>query len=111
MALWYCLRCTAGYAVGLAACPQCGAAEHEEEHEHMAKITSAGPSYEPGKDPNETPAEPGTADAGPVDETGADETTPGGAEASADAQPNPDGVPDGPQDGEHELPPPPPTHE
>lgn len=97
MALWYCLRCTAGYAVGLAACPQCGATEHEEEHEHMAKITSAGVSYEPGKDPNEPPAD--TAPAGESTETEAPETGGAGVEASAQAPADGDG---------HELPPPPP---
>jgi hypothetical protein len=104
MALWYCLRCTAGYAVGLAACPQCGAVEHEEEHEHMAKITSVGPSYEPGKDPNEPPAEPQTAvvgEAGPELEPPADTAAQGAGETPQDAA----------ADGGHETPPPPPQHE
>jgi len=63
MALWICSGCTAAYAVGLAACPQCGGTEYEQEYEHMAKITMDGPSYEPGKDPNQVDAEPAEADA------------------------------------------------
>ncbi len=85
MALWYCLRCTAGYAVGLAACPQCGATEHEQEHEHMAKITSAGPSYEPGKDPNE-PDQPPASEADAVPEP---ESTEPGASADTTGQASP----------------------
>lgn len=108
MALWYCPNCTAGYAVGLAACPQCGATEHEEEPEHMAKITSAGPSYEPGKDPNQPDAEPVDVAPEPAPESTETEVS-GAAEAP---QPNPEGVPDGHADGDgHELPPPPPQHE
>lgn len=107
MALWYCTSCTAGYAVGLTACPQCGATEHEEEHEHMAKITSAGPSYEPGKNPNEPDAEP--VDAAALDETTDGEDT---ETATADEAPAQTGQPEsGQADGEHELPPPPPQHE
>lgn len=105
MALWYCLSCTAGYAVGLTTCPQCGATEHEEEHEHMAKITSVGPSYEPGKDPNQPDAEPEPADAAPAPESA--ETDEG--QGDGEPQQNPEGVPDGQADGDgHELPPPPP---
>lgn len=50
MAAWVCLSCTAVYAVGLAACPQCGAIDHEEDS--MPKISKGdGPSYEPGHSP------------------------------------------------------------
>jgi hypothetical protein len=50
MALWICRNCTCAYAVGLAACPQCGATEHQEDS--MPKISvGAGATYEPGQDP------------------------------------------------------------
>lgn len=87
MALWICRSCTAAYAVGLAACPQCGGTEHDEENEHMAKISKgSGPSYEPGKEPYGVPDEPETApdvQAETVDETGA----PSGTEAQDTAPP------------------------
>jgi hypothetical protein len=98
MALWICGSCTAAYAVGLAACPQCGATEYEEDYT-MAKITSAGASYEPGKDPNEPdaePVEPGAetepadapADGSPADpDPGPAETEPAPAPAPAKTKP------------------------
>lgn len=65
MALWICRQCTAAYAVGLPACPQCGSSEWEEEH--MAKISRAsGVTYEPGRAPEG--AEPVAVEAEPVEE-------------------------------------------
>ena len=57
MAAWVCTSCTAVYAVGLAACPQCGGTEHGEEGQEMPKISKGdGPSYEPGHGPSEAAA-------------------------------------------------------
>jgi predicted nucleic acid-binding Zn-ribbon protein len=107
VALWICTSCTAAYAVGLPACPQCGSSEYEQEHEHMAKISKAGPSYEPGKDPNEPPAEPETTFVG---ESGPELELP--ADGAGAAEPQGTEPADGGQaPGEHELPPPPPQHE
>ena len=51
MALWLCRGCTAAFAVGLPACPQCGGTDHEEEH--MPKISRAsGVTYEAGHEPD-----------------------------------------------------------
>lgn len=52
MALWYCTECTAAYAVGLKACPQCGAndpaaqpvRELEVDAEASAELAGAGPA-------------------------------------------------------------------
>lgn len=49
MALWVCAGCTAAYAVGLPACPQCGGTDYREDS--MPNITSAGVFYEEGKEP------------------------------------------------------------
>ena len=92
MALWYCAGCTAAYAVGLAACPQCGSTDYTEDT--MPKISKGGgPSYEPGKDPNGDPA-----------------TGPAPAEPQAPAVTEPDQAPS-PAPDEHETPPLPPQHE
>lgn len=51
MALWWCAGCSAAFAVGLSACPQCGSTSHTEE-EPMPKITvHGGPSNDadPGR--------------------------------------------------------------
>ena len=85
MALRVCADCTAAYAVGLLRCPQCGSTDHQEDS--MPKITRAGVSYEPGR-------EPGSA-AAPAAEN-ADVATPGSevpdaAAAAAAAQPGPEG--------------------
>ena len=42
MVLWLCSACTAGYAVGLAGCPQCGSTDYSEEGQDMPKITVHG---------------------------------------------------------------------
>lgn len=42
MALWHCAACRAAYAVGLAACPQCGGTGRDDEEDGMPKIDSAG---------------------------------------------------------------------
>lgn len=98
MALWYCPSCTAGYAVGLAACPQCGATDHEEEPP-VAKINREGPSYEPGKNPNGEPETPAAAQPQAAGEPGPQLATPPQA---ADGAPN---------EPETETPPLPPQHE
>jgi len=53
MALWVCRQCTAAYAVGLTACPQCGSTDYEESH--VAKITRTGVSWDPGHEPENAP--------------------------------------------------------
>jgi hypothetical protein len=51
VALWICRGCTAAYAVGAPACPQCGGTEYVEDW-NMPKISKGdGASYEPGRDP------------------------------------------------------------
>lgn len=58
MALWICKECTAAYAVGLPACPQCGSTTHTTKQEleaTMPKINRRGPSYEPGTEPATEP--------------------------------------------------------
>jgi len=79
MVLWLCSACTAGYAVGLAACPQCGSTDHVEEGQDMPKITvhggptnAADPDTMPPADEQETAlavdeTAPGPADAGSED--------------------------------------------
>lgn len=37
MALWYCRTCTAAYAVGLKACPQCGSSDHATRPEDVRR--------------------------------------------------------------------------
>lgn len=91
MALWYCTRCAAAYAVGLAACPQCGGTDYQENT--VPKINRQGPSYEPGKDPYAEPA--------PVQAEAAPQPAPP-AEAAE---------PDAPADTEPDTPPLPPQHE
>lgn len=55
MSLWLCRQCTAAYAVGLPACPQCASTDYQEDH--MPKISRAsGVTYEDGHAPED--AEP-----------------------------------------------------
>lgn len=67
MSLWICKDCTAAYAVGLPACPQCGSTTHttkDDLERAMPKISrSGGPSYETAPadaQPTETAAAPET---------------------------------------------------
>lgn len=78
MALSTCPTCTAAYAVGLPACPQCGT-EATTEEMTMPKINRNGPSYAPA-----TPPDPAEAD--DADE-GAEPQTPGPVQADAAAAP------------------------
>jgi hypothetical protein len=57
MSLWVCRQCTAAFAVGLPACPQCGGTEYTEDW-NMPKITGEGLSVE---QPPQAPAEPAPA--------------------------------------------------
>jgi hypothetical protein len=60
VALWYCLDCTAAYAVGLTACPQCGSTRYTDNEEEAAvpHITVAGG---PSMTPEEVEAEQAAA--------------------------------------------------
>ena len=71
MSLWVCRSCTAKYAVGLTACPQCGSSNHAEDS--MPKITRSSsepvpqpvpvpmPEREPDDAPGGLPADGGPA--------------------------------------------------
>lgn len=41
MALWYCRGCTAAYAVGLKACPQCGASDPVRRRDDLPRVVDA----------------------------------------------------------------------
>ena len=86
MALWVCGDCSAAYAVGIPACPQCGGTDYTEDG--VPKITTAaGITYEPGHEPPgyepESHAEP-AADEAPA-------ATPAKAPKAADPPPAPAG--------------------
>jgi hypothetical protein len=38
VSLWTCLKCTARYAVGLAACPQCQSSEHSDDPNYTPPV-------------------------------------------------------------------------
>jgi hypothetical protein len=88
MAAWVCKSCTAVYAVGLAACPQCGATEHGEEgQDDMPKISKGdGPTYEPGRNPYGEDPEPVDTD---VFDEPAEDTAPATPVVEADPDPAP----------------------
>lgn len=50
MSIWTCPSCTARYAVGLPACPQCGTPSTQGDD--VPKISLNGPSYEDGHAPD-----------------------------------------------------------
>jgi hypothetical protein len=65
MSLWVCQKCTAAYAVGLLACPQCGSTDYLEDWQ-MGKISSTGlATHAPAPEvpEAEVPAEPEVTDA------------------------------------------------
>jgi len=82
--LWICRGCTAAYAVGAPACPQCGGSDYVEDWK-MPKISKGdGPSYEPEHAPD------WTADQGPVPEPStAAATEPEAAVTEPEPQPAP----------------------
>jgi hypothetical protein len=95
MALWICRGCTAAFAVGASACPQCGGTDHVEDWT-MPKISKGGgASYEPGTSPDWTPDQGPDVEAQTAEQTGdeqADETAApaaGGKQAPAKTEPAP----------------------
>lgn len=110
MALWICRSCTAAYAVGLTACPQCGATEYDEEWETMPKISKGdGPTWEPAPgsetDAETAEAQDGVGDAAtPGDAPDGEQQTALVSEAGPEVTDLPPGTPVTPAD----TPPPPP---
>lgn len=93
MSIWTCPACTARYAVGLAACPQCGTPSTQGGD--VPKITrEGGPSYGEDRDPGAAAehVHPGTGE--PAD--GIEHPADGTMSPAVSNEPGPAAVPDPP---------------
>lgn len=84
MALWLCAGCSAAYAVGLPACPQCGSTNRSEEGP-MPKITVHG-----GATNDAEPVAPDdSTEAAESTNTPEEESSPGSSSETSSSKPAP----------------------